>query len=210
MRVRHHFTLLEIIVAFAILSLIAALTGSVLFSVQQSWTKIKENTALLESYIKLDRIANSVFRNAVPFHWPDENNKNRQIFKGRTDFVRLAYLHRINGEAESGIRFIELTLRDKQLVARYRQYPITEEHPEELKEEILVSGVKQLSFQYALRDKESILWESEFDEVAAENIPMAISMKIEFEDGETVDYLRRTAGNSFVSTYGKYDEKTKK
>jgi len=34
-------------------------------------------------------------------------------------------------------------------------------------------------------------------------------MTITFEDGETVDFLRRTAGNSFVSTYGAYNEKKK-
>ena len=51
MRTERHFTLIEIIVAFAILSLIAMLTGTVLFSVQQSWSKIKENTALLEDMV---------------------------------------------------------------------------------------------------------------------------------------------------------------
>ncbi len=64
MRTERYFTLIEIIVAFAILSLIVTLTGTVLFSVQQSWSKIKENTALLEDMVKLDRIANNVFRNA--------------------------------------------------------------------------------------------------------------------------------------------------
>ena len=128
MRTERHFTLIEIIVAFAILSLIATLTGTVLFSVQQSWSKVKENTALLEDMVKLDRIANNVFRNAIPFHWPDENNKNKQIFKGRSDSLRLAYLHRINSEHENGIRFIELFLHENKLVTKYRDYPMTEEN----------------------------------------------------------------------------------
>ena len=65
MRTERHFTLIEIIVAFAILSLIATLTGTVLFSVQQSWSKIKENTALLEDMVKLERIANGIFSAAT-------------------------------------------------------------------------------------------------------------------------------------------------
>ena len=209
MRTERHFTLIEIIVIFAILSLIATLTGTVLFSVQQSWSKIKENTALLEDMVKLDRIANNVFRNAIPFHWPDENNKNKQIFKGRSDFLRVAYLHRINSEHENGIRFIELFLHENKLVAKYRDYPMTEENPEHCTEEVLISNVQKLEFRYAERSKNEIVWNSEFDEVDAENIPLAIRMTITFEDGETVDFLRRTAGNSFVSTYGAYNEKKK-
>lgn len=209
MRTERYFTLIEIIVAFAILSLIVTLTGTVLFSVQQSWSKIKENTALLEDIVKLDRIANNVFRNAVPFHWPDENNKNKQIFKGKGDSVRLAYLHRINSEHENGIRFIEIFLWENKLVAKYRDYPMTEENPEHCLEEVLVSNVQKLAFLYAERSQDEIVWHSEFDEMAADNIPMAIRMTITFEDGETVDFLRRTAGNSFVSAYGKYDEKKK-
>ncbi len=209
MRTERYFSLIEIIVAFAILSLLAMLISTVLFSVQKSWSKIQENTALLEDMVKLDRIANNVFRNAVPFYWPDENNKNRQIFKGKSDFVRLAYLHRINSEHENGIRFIELFLRRNKLVAKYRDYPIMEENPEHCMEEILISNIQKLEFRYAERSNNEVVWNCEFDEVAAENIPLAIRMTITFEDGETVDFLRRTAGNSFVSSYGKYDEKKK-
>ena len=209
MRTERYFSLIEIIVAFAILSLLAMLISTVLFSVQKSWSKIQENTALLEDMVKLDRIANNVFRNAVPFYWPDEKNKNRQIFKGKSDFVRLAYLHRINSEHENGIRFIELFLRRNKLVAKYRDYPIMEENPEHCMEEILISNIQKLEFRYAERSNNEVVWNCEFDEVAAENIPLAIRMTITFEDGETVDFLRRTAGNSFVSSYGKYDEKKK-
>lgn len=209
MRTERYFSLIEIIVAFAILSLLATLISTVLFSVQKSWSKIQENTALLEDMVKLDRIANNVFRNAVPFYWPDENNKNKQIFKGKSDFVRLAYLHRINSEHENGIRFIELFLRRNKLVAKYRDYPIMEENPEHCMEEILISNIQKLEFRYAERSNNEVVWNCEFDEVAAENIPLAIRMTITFEDGETVDFLRRTAGNSFVSSYGKYDEKKK-
>ena len=86
---------------------------------------------------------------------------------------------------------------------------MTEENPEHCTEEILISNVQKLEFSYAERSGNEVVWNSEFDEVAAENIPLAIRMTITFEDGETVDFLRRTAGNSFVSTYGAYDEKKK-
>ncbi len=207
MRNERRFTLLEVVLAMAILALIATLTGSVLFSVQQSWSRIQENTDLLNTRIKLDRIANSVFRNAIPFHWPDDENKNRQVFRGRGDFVRMAYLHRINHEAETGIRFLELSLREDKLLARYRQYPLLPDSPEDIQEEVLADKIERLSFQYAIRSGNEVLWQDDFDEVAAENIPIAIRMTVDFADGNRVMYLRRTAGNSAVSNYGKNDEK---
>lgn len=209
MRIKRFFTLIEIIVSISILTLIATLVGTVLFSVQQSWSRINENTALLENMVKLDRVANNVFRNTIPFHWPDTNKKNRQIFKGKSDSVRLAYLHRLNSDNENGIRFVELSLRDNKLIAKYTDYPMIEENPAHCDEEVLISNIKKLDFHYAERSQNEIIWNSEFDEIAAENIPMAIRMTITFEDDRSVDFLRRTAGNSFVSTYGKYDEKKK-
>ena len=35
------------------------------------------------------------------------------------------------------------------------------------------------------------------------NIPMAVQMTVEFKDGRKMSWLRRTAGNSFETTYGK-------
>lgn len=200
-----NFTLVEIIVTSVILALITSLTGIVLFSIQQSWSKIEANTLNLEGMVKLDRVANNVFRNAIPFHWPQENNKNRQIFKGRSDFLRLAYLYRINSEHETGLRFIEFHLRGNQLIARYCDYPLTDDNSDGCLEEVLLQNVQNLRFRYAMCVNNEILWVSEFDEVAAENIPVAIRMTILFEDGTNLDFLRRTAGNSFISTYGKYD-----
>ncbi len=204
MRVNRSFTLLEIVISFSILTLIAALTGSVLFSVQQSWARIQTSTVALETRMRLDRLADGAFRNAVPFHWPDENRRDRQVFRGRPDFLRLAYRHRINTTQESGIRFLELELRDHQLIARYRRTPVTDEFPGVMREEVLASGVKSMQFYYAQRDGDIVLWTDEFDEVAARTIPLAIRMKLEFTGGDRIDYLRRTAGNSWSSTYGKY------
>jgi len=53
-----------------------------------------------------------------------------------------------------------------------------------------------------------IAWQPEFDAEAAETIPAAIRMDVEFENGQKVSFLRRTAGNSAVSSYGKFREET--
>ena len=73
MAVKRTFTLLEIVLALAIFSVIATLAGSILFSSQQGWSVVRESSAELETLQRLDRIADTAFRNAIPFHWPDEN-----------------------------------------------------------------------------------------------------------------------------------------
>ena len=162
----------------------------------------------LETLQRLDRIADTAFRNAIPFHWPDENNRNVQLFRGKPAFLRLAYLHRVNDPAEGGLRFLELSREESELVARYRRYPIIADHDGECRREVIASGVRRLAFSYAFRENGEIVWQPEFDAEAAETIPAAIRMDVEFENGQKVSFLRRTAGNSAVSSYGKFREET--
>ena len=57
MAVKRTFTLLEIVLALAIFSVIATLAGSILFSSQQGWSVVRESSAELETLQRLDRIA---------------------------------------------------------------------------------------------------------------------------------------------------------
>ncbi|MPM64080.1 hypothetical protein SDC9_110966 [bioreactor metagenome] len=157
--------------------------------------------------MRLDRIADAAFRNAVPFHWPDADGKNRLVFKGKQEMLRLAYLHRINSPEEGGIRFLELFLDGNELKARHRRYPLIGEHAEPSAVETIAKQVRALAFSYALRENGAIAWRTEFEEEDPRvGIPAAIRMELEFENGEKVQYLRRTAGSSAVSVYGKYRE----
>lgn len=208
MTIKRTFTLLEIVLALAIFSVIATLAGSILFSSQQGWNVIRESSAELETLQRLDRIADTAFRNAVPFHWPDENNRNVQLFRGKEAFLRLAHLHRVNDPAEGGLRFLEISKEESDLIARYRRYPIIEDNDAECRTEVIASGIRHLSFSYAFRENGKISWQSEFDAETAQTIPVAIRMNVEFENGRKVSFLRRTAGNSNVSSYGKFREDT--
>lgn len=79
--------------------------------------------------------------------------------------------------------------------------------PGSLKEEVIVTGVESLYFSYADRINERIEWKNSWDK-ENKNIPLAINLKIKFEDGSIIQYLRRTAGSSFYSVWGKRDEST--
>jgi len=202
---QHPFTLLEIILALSILTVIAALTGALLFAGQHSWQTIQENSDNLELRMRLDRIADSAFRNAIPFQWPDLEGKNQQIFNGQHDSIRLAYLHRINSGTEGGIRFLEIFQEGDELRARFRRYPITAVQSGPCRVETIARQVRSLDFFYAVREDDAIVWESEFEvEDVREGIPLAIRMVVEFEDGSRIQYLRRTSGCSGCSVYGKF------
>jgi hypothetical protein len=179
----------------------------VLFTCQRSWATVRENTDVLEQRMRLDRIADTAFRNAIPFRWPNAEGQDRLIFNGKRDFIRLAYLHRINRSDAGGIRFLELFLDDSELKARYRRYPIPGENAEACTVETIAKQVRSLAFSYAVREGDTIVWKSEFEtEDPRDGIPVAIRMELEFGDGSRVQYLRRTAGNSATAVYGKYRE----
>ena len=205
---KQSFTLLEVVLALTIFAVIATLAGSILFSSQQGWSIVRESTSELDRNLRLDRLVDTAFRNTVPFYWPDENNRNMQIFCGKPAFLRLAYLHRVNDPDEGGIRFLELFQEEYNLIARYRSYPILVDHDNECEQEIIAEDVHRLTFSYAFRENGKILWQPEFDAVAAETIPLAIRMDVEFANGERLSFLRRTAGNSANSSYGKFRKNT--
>ncbi len=208
MRDRRNFSLLEIVLALALLALTATLSGTLLFAVQQGWRVVLDQMAEQDEVLKLERISDVAFRNAVPFHWPVGGKPRSQLFRGRSEFLRLAYLHRVNEPEEGGIRFLELSLRGTELIARYRRYPILDDHEGDVRSETIVAGVRKLTFSYAFRENGRIAWQAEFESGTTDSIPLAIRMDVEFENGREICFLRRTAGSSASSSYGRFREVT--
>ena len=86
-----NFTLLETVIAVALFGVIASIITSILFTVQQSWIRVKKHTSELESRMKMDQVADLVFRNSIPFYWKDLNGKEKSVFYGQPDELILAY-----------------------------------------------------------------------------------------------------------------------
>ncbi len=203
------FTLVEVIIALGLLCLVAVLSAGILQSVQRLWGGIQANSADLEALQNIDRIADYTLKNMVPFHWPDAETKaDRQVFRGNPDSILFAHLHRSVSQDSGGIRFIELRLENKQLVARYRETPLLYWLGEPVDDsttvkEVIAGGIESLSFEYADREGDEILWYADWDEDAKKQIPLAVLMKIRFEDGTEEQWLRRTAGSSWNTSYGR-------
>lgn len=208
MRKRRTFTLVEVILALGLLSLTVILAAGILQSVQRLWEGVQSNSANLESLQNIDRIADYTLKNMVPFYWQDTEKRDRQIFRGNPDSILFAHLHRSVGQDSGGIRFIELRLEDKKLVARYRQTPMLYWLDEPVEDsttvkEVIGDKVESLSFEYAEREGDEIVWYEDWNEEEKEQLPLAVLMKVKFENGTEEQWLRRGAGNSWNTSYGR-------
>lgn len=201
------FTLLEMILSIFIFAIIMSILGTGIFTIQQSLRKVSDKSDELEKYQVLDRVFTSSIRNAVPFYWKDNANNRKSIFSGDTNKLTLAYLHRIVGSDDGGIRFIQFYLEGDNLVALYRKIPILPWNQSTLNnadKEILANGVRSLSFSYAdLGNKGEVVWMRVWKNAEGNyNIPIAIQATVEWKNGVKECWLRRTAGSGKFESLG--------
>ncbi len=206
-RTKASFTLVEVVIALGIFAVVSLLIATTLFTMQRSWSRIKKHTKSLKAYQTIDRVVDYAFRNAVPFKWQDKNLKDSLVFKGDSNQVTLGYLHRATNIKKGGIRFIKLVQENDDLVAYYRHTPIlywlNEDLASTCQKEVIAHDVESISFLYADREENGIIWSSDWNEEIEKNIPLGIQMTIKFKNGRKVSWLRRTAGSSFETEYGK-------
>jgi len=199
------FTLLEMILSIFIFAVIMSILGTGIFTIQQSLRKVSGKSNELEKYQVLDRVFTSSIRNAVPFYWKDNTNNRKSVFLGDTNKISFAYLHKIVGSDDGGIRFIQL--EGDNLVAVYKKIPILPWDQSTLKfadKEILASGVRSLSFSYAdLDNRGGVVWMRSWNSsVGNYNIPLAIQVTVEWKNGTKEYWLRRTAGSGQFESLG--------
>ena len=92
-----NFTLIEVILAIFIFSIVMTIVGMSIFSIKKSYENVDKFNRKMEKLQVIDRFANLSMRNIIPFKWLDRNkNKNRHIFYGRRNELIFAYMHRVN------------------------------------------------------------------------------------------------------------------
>ncbi len=201
------FTLMEIVVAVALISVVFITAGTALSGVQQSWNTVARHSDSLMRSIMIDKVVNASFRNIIPFNWKDRKLfKTQQIFFGKSDEIIFATKHRINDAQEGGIRFIYLFVEDGQLIAMYQKTPILywELNKESGNSEVLADNVRSIEFSYGdLNSQRELEWLDEWDEERERFIPMAIQMRVNWDDNTSDVWLRRTAGSSKRSNFGR-------
>ena len=193
------FTLLELLVAFAILVLLLGVLFAGANAVTNSWRRLRAEQERFAEVMTLDRTLDSILTNAVPFNWTDEDGETVPIFVGEHDGVHLAYLHRLNNMADGAMRFVTLEATEGFLRAFYTDRPrFVDDFDQELRVSVLAEGIDRVTFRYAdwAEDTEELQWVEQWDPKGERReIPLAIMVIVYWLDGRQETWLRRTAGS---------------
>lgn len=188
-----------------IFSVIMLILGTAMFTIQQSLRKVSGKSDSLLSLQVLERVFTFSIRNAVPFQWLDQSKMNRSIFIGEPNKTSFAYLHRVVDANDGGIRFIQFYLDQDKLMAAYRKIPILPWDASTLNaadKEILATGVRSINITYADKVNNQIIWANRWNTQNNMNIPLAIQIKVDWKDGSSEQWLRRTAGAGQFESLG--------
>ena len=217
---KRFFTLVEMIVAMAVMIFVALIIATASMTFYNAWQRTVRVSDRLKTCQAIDRIMDNCIRNMIPFRWKDKDlDQERVVFKGEPDNIHFVSLRRAYRHDKGALIFIRLKVENEQLIAEYSQYPRFQwdEDESELNSysrEVLADRVRSVSFLYASEEEDELVWNDSREEdlnlnVSVTNprsatadskrtflIPIAVQMTVEWTDGRREVWLRRTAGNS--------------
>jgi hypothetical protein len=207
---RSNFTLIELVVAIAILILVAGIVGVSGSAFYQGYERSLRVTGKLKEYMAIDNLMDTHIRNMIPFDWKDEDGNVRLLFDGEENSIFFTTLRRSYGDTPGALLFVRVFVEDEQLIAEYSIYPRLpwlEDGDESMPytREVIAENVRLVTFSYAEESTETegdVEFLDEYREEDNVSLPLAILMKVEFTDGTTEQWLRRVAGTSRDSTFG--------
>ena len=212
---RNRFTLLEMVVAMAILSVVVAILAVAGNQVFNSWRRINGEQARFAELLTLDRTVDAMLRNIVPFSWRNvregTGGKAMPAFAGEPDRVRFAYRHNLNNAEDGALRFAGLTVDRGTLKAVYQERPFLDWEgaaSPNRQESVLARDVASISLLYANWDagtgrvKWIDSWDSTDDATPRRDVPLAVFLRIRWQDGREESWLRRTPGSGQYSRLG--------
>ncbi|MBE6355494.1 MAG: hypothetical protein E7058_00095 [Lentisphaerae bacterium] len=207
---RSKFTLIELVVAIAILIVVAGIIGVAGAAFYQGYERSLRVTEKLKEFMAIDNLMDTHIRNMIPFDWKDEDGNVRLLFDGEENRIFFSTLRRSYGDRPGALLFVRVFVDNEELVAEYSPYPRfpwVEEGDESMPftREVLAKNVSSITFKYAensTEDSGGIELLDEFREEENSVIPLAVLLKIEFTDGSSEQWFRRVAGVSRNSTFG--------
>ena len=212
---RSYFTLMELVAAAGIMLSIAGIIAFASRSFFRALASAERVSAQLQVYLNIDQVMDGCFRNMIPFNWEttDENDDTFQVFMGEEDWIHFTTLRRSYDDVGGNLFFVRVYVDDRtdELVAEYSKFPRLpwyddDEDAMPYDREVLATNVDRVSFLYAGQQDSAVIWMEEWDREEYDFIPLAVQMTVEWKDGTTEQWLRRTAASGGNSVYGAVQE----
>ena len=211
---RQGFMLIEMVIATSLFALVTLACMQLQSTMVRSFNAQTERSQHIEQLTNLDISFKKMFSNMVPFTWRDEDNQRIPHFQGDPDFIRFAYLTRLNSDIDGGLRFLEIFINDEgHLEVIYQNRPFYNgiEASEEAFSSVLSRDVESISFSYASvmegkQHSEDLEWIDTWD-IERLDIPLAIMVNVTWladdsGDQKAESFLWRTAGSSYYERLG--------
>ena len=214
-RVRRAFTLLELIVAIGIMLALSGVIGLASQAFMKALSSSERISSQLQVYLNIDQVMDGCVRNMIPFNWEtnDVNDDTFQVFMGERDMIHFTTLRRSYDDFGGNLFFVRIFLDDRtnELIAEYSKFPRPpwlddDEDTMPYDREVLAENVDRISFLYAGAYDGTVQWLQEWDREEYDFIPLAVQMTVEWKDGTTEQWLRRTAASGGNSVYGALQE----
>ena len=210
---RSHFTLMELVAAAGIMMAIAGIIAFASRSFFRALASSERVSAQLQVYLNIDQVMDGCFRNMIPFNWEttDENDDTFQVFMGEEDYIHFTTLRRSYDDVGGNLFFVRVYVDEDELVAEYSKFPRLPWYEDDDDEfpydrEVLATDVDRVSFLYAGQQDSEVVWVEVWDRENYDFIPLAVQMTVEWKNGTTEQWLRRTAASGGNSVYGAVHE----
>ena len=210
---RSNFTLMELVAAAGIMMTIAGIIAFASRSFFRALASAERVSAQLQVYLNIGQVMDGCFRNMIPFNWEttDENDDTFQVFMGEEDYIHFTTLRRSYDDVGGNLFFVRVYVDEDELVAEYSKFPRLPWYEDDDDEfpydrEVLATDVDRVSFLYAGQQDSEVVWVEVWDRENYDFIPLAVQMTVEWKDGTTEQWLRRTAASGGNSVYGAVHE----
>ena len=75
-----------------------------------------------------------------------------------------------------------------------------------MNEELLCPNVAGFSILYAEYENGELVWQKDWDEDERDVLPLAVAWIVTLKNGDVVKFIRRTAGVSYYSSFGRRND----
>lgn len=170
------FTLLELIVAMTILSLVAVLIGSGFRLALDSWKKGETETDWTQRLRVLSGNMSRQLKSAYPYKMKVDD-ETKVLFEGDSDSVIFASA--FNDQSYGGFKWIRYSYKDGDFLYKEGLLP-DKELTEKIsgKEEIIDSDLEEVRFEYFSSEDDE--WKESWD--SEDGLPGAVRVKISYFD----------------------------